>query len=79
MEVVDNCPGAITIKAFVKSPPTEGKANHELIDIVAETFKVRKKDVTIKRGFNTKNKIIEIENPDTAFLENWTSPQAKLF
>ncbi len=67
------------MKAFVKSPPTEGKANHELIELFATTFKVKKKDVSIKKGFNTRNKIIEIENPDVGFLESLTSPQAKLF
>ena len=36
--------------AHLKSPPVDGKANAELIDLVAEQFGCRKAQVTIKTG-----------------------------
>lgn len=36
--------------AKVKSPPVDGKANKELIVLVAKAFKARKSDVSIKSG-----------------------------
>lgn len=44
----------------LKSPPIDGKANQELISLIAKQFKVTKSQVTIKSGFSGKNKVIEI-------------------
>ncbi|WP_373480951.1 DUF167 domain-containing protein [Geminocystis sp.] len=46
----------------LKSPPIDGKANQELIKIIAEKFKVKKSQVIIKSGLSSQNKIIEIED-----------------
>jgi uncharacterized protein (TIGR00251 family) len=45
----------------VKEPPSEGKANHAVIEVLAEHFKVPKSRVTIVRGLKSKQKTIEIE------------------
>lgn len=49
-----------TFKVFVKSPPENGKANQEVIFLLAEHFRVPKNRVLIKFGKHHKNKLIEI-------------------
>lgn len=45
----------------LKSPPTEGKANAELIKLLAAEFKVAKSDVHIKSGLLSTYKQVEID------------------
>ena len=47
--------------AKLKSPPVDGKANAELIALVAERFGCRKAAVTIKSGAGGRMKLIEVE------------------
>ena len=49
--------------ARLKSPPVDGKANNELIELVAERFGCSKRSVTIKVGASGRMKVIEIVNP----------------
>jgi uncharacterized protein (TIGR00251 family) len=44
----------------VHAPPREGKANHALIDILAEHFSVPKSEITIVRGHFARRKLLEI-------------------
>lgn len=48
------------IHVYVKSPPLEGKANREIIEALANHFKVKKSQVELKFGAKSKNKIFEI-------------------
>ena len=51
--------------AQIKSPPIDGKANEELISLLAKHFKCHKSDVRIKSGASTRMKLIQIsENRD---------------
>ena len=45
----------------LKSRPVEGKANAELIELVAEQFNCRKAQVTIKSGLSSRVKLISVE------------------
>ena len=45
----------------LKSPPIDGKANQELIALLAKQWKVPNKQITIKTGLSAKHKLIEIE------------------
>jgi uncharacterized protein len=50
--------------AQIKSPPVDGKANEELIALVAKHFGLRKSEVSIKSGGSSRTKLIQIsENP----------------
>lgn len=49
-----------TFKVNLKSPPVDGKANKELIELLAEKFNVTKSQVQIKSGLSSKTKLIEI-------------------
>lgn len=47
--------------AQVKSPPVDGKANEELIALVAERFRCRKTAVSIKSGASGRMKLVKVE------------------
>lgn len=49
------------LKVKVKSPPTGGRANKEVIEILAKFYEVKKSCVNIKKGFKSREKIVEIE------------------
>ena len=46
--------------AQLKSPPVDGKANDELISLVAKHFKRPKSEVSIKSGASTRLKLVQI-------------------
>ena len=46
--------------AQIKSPPVAGKANDELLALVAKHFKRPKSDVAIKSGASTRIKLVQI-------------------
>ena len=50
------------LKVKLTSPPVEGKANKELIEVLAKAFGVAKKDVEIISGQSSKNKIVKLRS-----------------
>jgi uncharacterized protein (TIGR00251 family) len=48
--------------AQIKSPPIDGKANEELIALVAKHFECRKSAVSIKSGVSGRMKLVRIES-----------------
>jgi uncharacterized protein (TIGR00251 family) len=50
-----------TWRAELRSPPVDGKANAELIELVAKHFGVRKAAVSIKTGAAGRTKLVRIE------------------
>jgi hypothetical protein len=48
------------IKVYVKASPTKGKANKEVIEILAKYFKVKKNQIKIVKGEKLRKKIVEI-------------------
>lgn len=51
--------GSLTV--HLKSPPVDGKANKELIELLAKKFDVSKSQIRIKSGLSSKNKLVEID------------------
>ena len=49
--------------AQIKSPPVEGKANEELLKLVAKHFACRKSAVSIKAGTTGRVKLVRIGVP----------------
>ncbi|MEA5573324.1 DUF167 domain-containing protein [Calothrix sp. UHCC 0171] len=45
---------------YLKSPPVDGKANQELIQVLAKKFNVPKSSITIKSGLSSRQKLVEI-------------------
>jgi uncharacterized protein len=48
--------------AEVKSPPIEGRANRELMGLVAEHFRCRKSAVSIQSGTASRTKLVRIDS-----------------
>jgi uncharacterized protein (TIGR00251 family) len=48
--------------ARLKAPPVDGKANAELVALVAERFGCRKAEVTIKAGAAGRMKLVKVED-----------------
>lgn len=48
-------------QASLKSPPVDGKANKELVALVAQRFGCRKAAVRIKTGAAGRMKVVEVE------------------
>jgi uncharacterized protein (TIGR00251 family) len=48
------------LKVKLTSPPVEGKANKELIEVLAKAFKIKRGDVKILSGKASKNKTVRI-------------------
>ena len=46
--------------AKLKAPPVDGKANEELVGLVAEKFGCRKAAVTIKAGASGRTKLVKV-------------------
>jgi len=49
-------------RAQLKSPPVEGRANAELIALVAQKFGVRKGDVEIRSGAGARLKLLRVKD-----------------
>lgn len=50
-----------TLTAHLKSPPVDGKANKELIELLSEKFDVPKSYIRIKSGLSSRTKLVEID------------------
>ncbi|HEU4834795.1 MAG TPA: DUF167 domain-containing protein [Pyrinomonadaceae bacterium] len=46
--------------AQIKAPPVDGRANEELIGLIAKHFGCRKSEVSIKSGGSSRLKLIQI-------------------
>ena len=53
--IVDNA-----LKVKLKSPPVEGKANKELIEVLAHYLGIKKSQVEIISGQKSKNKVVKV-------------------
>jgi len=49
-----------SLRVFLTAPPIEGRANEQLIDVLAEHFGKAKRDISIIAGRRGKLKIVEI-------------------
>jgi hypothetical protein len=53
--------GGRDLKVRVKAAPDKGRANAEVIELLAEHFRVPRSCITITRGETSRNKLIVIE------------------
>jgi len=58
-KIQEEADGSLTVN--LKSPPVDGKANEELIKLLAEKFNVSKSKITIKSGLSSRTKLVEID------------------
>jgi uncharacterized protein (TIGR00251 family) len=57
-KIKEQADGSLTI--YLKSPPVDGKANQELIKLLAKYYGIPKSQVLIKSGSSSRNKLIEL-------------------
>ena len=57
-EIVEEIDNYLKIK--LKAPAREGKANKELVEVLAKRFKVGKSQVEIIKGLTGKDKLVRI-------------------
>lgn len=48
------------LKVRLSSPPAEGKANRELIDLLAGELNIPRKNISIVSGQSSKNKLVKL-------------------
>ncbi len=65
------------LKVKLTSPPVEGKANKELIEVLAKELGVRKKDIEIISGKSSKNKTVKITGANDIKHRHWLTPLDK--
>lgn len=58
------------LKVKVTAPPTGGKANQRLIEILAERLNVTKSEVEIIRGHTSRKKAVRIGNVSLSQVRN---------
>ncbi|MBP8083516.1 MAG: DUF167 domain-containing protein [Spirochaetes bacterium] len=49
------------LKAYLNSPPVDGKANAECIRLFSETLKIAKSRISVIKGEKSKKKVLRIE------------------
>jgi len=47
--------------AQIKSPPVDGRANAELVQLIAETFGCRRSAVSIRSGASGRMKLVDVD------------------
>ncbi len=57
-EIVEESNNCLKIK--LKSRPIKGKANEELIKLLAEKYNISKSKIEIIKGLTSKNKLVKI-------------------
>ena len=58
-KIIEEADGSLSIS--LKSPPVDGKANEELIKLLAKKFSVPKSRITIKLGLSSRQKLVIID------------------
>jgi uncharacterized protein (TIGR00251 family) len=58
-----------SLRIHLKSVPENGKANQELIQVIAKTLRIPLSDVTIVAGFSSRDKKVRIEGADLTVQE----------
>lgn len=61
-QIIEEALDGMTV--HLKSPPVDGKANKELIEILAKRFEVSKFQIRIKSGLSSRNKLVEIDKDE---------------
>jgi len=58
--IVEESDGSLTV--WLKSPPMDGKANAELVKLLAAWFGVANASITIRSGTASKKKVVDIDD-----------------
>ena len=48
------------LKCYLNSPPEEGKANRELVKLLADALKIPQRNIEIVQGLTSRTKVLDI-------------------
>jgi uncharacterized protein (TIGR00251 family) len=68
-------PHGQALKVRVAAPPVEGRANDELIALVAEALGIPKKSVSVVKGGASRHKTVLVRAPQTDPIRLWVGPE----
>ncbi|WP_041797075.1 DUF167 domain-containing protein [Pararhodospirillum photometricum] len=61
--------GTLVLKAGVSAPPEDGKANAALVELLAKSWGVPKRDVTVIQGLTDRRKVVRLAGAVPQVLE----------
>jgi hypothetical protein len=59
------------VKLRVAAPPESGRANAAVLRLLAETFGVPRRNVTLEAGHTSRQKRVRVQDVDPAALARW--------
>lgn len=62
------------LKVKLTSPPVDGAANEQLVEVLAEAFGIKKTAIKIIRGQSSKNKVVELSGISSLAPQNPKKP-----
>jgi len=71
-EIVGWLGGALKVK--IHAPALEGRANDELLDFLATTLAIPRRDLTLLRGDKSRRKIVQLAGLDAAEVRTRLTP-----
>jgi uncharacterized protein (TIGR00251 family) len=77
IESVVPTPDGLALKVAVTAPPDKGKANAQVIALLAKAFDVAKSNVTLTLGETDRRKVVHVAGAPTtleAIARKWISP-----
>ncbi|MCK4911741.1 MAG: YggU family protein [Thermodesulfovibrionales bacterium] len=63
---IDRIDGDV-LRVRLTAPPADGAANAQLIEVLADEFRIRKSAFSIVKGQSSRDKIVEVEGPPEGF------------
>lgn len=49
------------LKVYINEPAAEGKANKKLIEVLADYYRVKKRNIKIIKGLKQRNKVVSVD------------------
>jgi uncharacterized protein (TIGR00251 family) len=76
--IADAAGGRRVIKATVASPPKDGRANEALLQLLAQSWCLPRRDLSIVRGFMSRNKAIHVAGDPQQLIRKISAEIANL-
>ena len=76
--IADAAGGRRVIRASVASPPEEGRANEALLQLLAHSWRLPRRDLSIVRGFTSRNKAIHVTGDPQQLIRKISAEIANL-
>ncbi|MGC2201291.1 MAG: DUF167 domain-containing protein [Stellaceae bacterium] len=76
--IADGAGGRRVIRASVVSPPEDGRANEALLKLLARSWRLPRRDLSIVRGFTSRNKAIYVAGDPQQLIRKISAEIANL-